>query len=145
MRPWTNGSADWPSPWPPNTAHFTRSAGADGKVVEVKSAEYSKGSKVRRLLRQERYDFILAIGDDTIDDDMFQARPRAAVTVKPAPLRNMPATICRGRPTYCRGSRRSSKTAIPTDRSATRSYEGGQTVWKAVKNLLTNKKNDDEK
>lgn len=82
MRPWTNGSADWPSPWPPNTAHFTRSAGADGKVVEVKSAEYSKGSKVRRLLRQERYDFILAIGDDTIDDDMFQALPRAAVTVK---------------------------------------------------------------
>ena len=50
--------------------------------MEVKSAEYSKGSKVRRLLRQERYDFILAIGDDTIDDDMFQALPRAAVTVK---------------------------------------------------------------
>ena len=52
------------------------------KVVEVKSAEYSKGSEVRRLLRQERYDFILAIGDDTTDDDMFRALPRAAVTVK---------------------------------------------------------------
>lgn len=52
------------------------------KVVEVKSPEFSKGSEVRRLLRRERYDFILAMGDDTTDDDMFRALPRAAVTVK---------------------------------------------------------------
>ena len=146
MRPWTNGSADWPSPWPPNTAHFTRSAGADGKVVEVKSAEYSKGSKVRRLLRQERYDFILAIGDDTIDDDLFQALPRAAVTVKAGAASeyaryNLPrqADVLPRLTTFVQNGH--------TDGSVRDTFVrgGGQTVWKAVKNLLTNKKNDDEK
>ena len=29
-----------------------------------------------------RYDFILAIGDDTTDEDMFRALPVSAITVK---------------------------------------------------------------
>ena len=52
------------------------------KVVEIKSPGHTKGSEVLRLLRQERYDFILAVGDDTTDDDMFRALPHAAVTIK---------------------------------------------------------------
>ena len=41
------------------------------KVIEIKSPEFTKGSEVNRLLLATRYDFILAIGDDTTDDDMF--------------------------------------------------------------------------
>ena len=46
------------------------------KVVEIKSPDYNKGSEVKRLMVDMHYDFILAIGDDTTDDDMFQALPR---------------------------------------------------------------------
>ena len=41
-----------------------------------------KAPKSRRLLRQERYDFILALGDDTTDDDMFAALPPRALSIK---------------------------------------------------------------
>lgn len=52
------------------------------KVVEIKSPEYTKGSEVRRLIKNVQYDFILAMGDDTTDNDMFQALPKNAVSVK---------------------------------------------------------------
>ena len=50
--------------------------------AEIKSPEFTKGSEVNRLLLATRYDFILAMGDDTTDDDMFKALPVTAVTVK---------------------------------------------------------------
>lgn len=52
------------------------------KVIEIKSPEYTKGSEVNRLLLANRYDFILAMGDDTTDDDMFKALPPTAITIK---------------------------------------------------------------
>lgn len=52
------------------------------KVVEIKSPDYNKGSEVNRLMRQRHYDFILAIGDDTTDEDMFRALPGNSVTIK---------------------------------------------------------------
>lgn len=52
------------------------------KVIEIKSPEYNKGSEVNRLLRQKHYDFILAIGDDTTDEDMFRALPGNSITIK---------------------------------------------------------------
>lgn len=52
------------------------------KVVEIKDPECTKGSEVKRLLRQHHYDFILAMGDDVTDEDMFRALPHEAVTVK---------------------------------------------------------------
>ena len=52
------------------------------KVIEIKSPEYTKGSEVNRLLLASRYDFILAMGDDTTDDDMFKAVPPASITIK---------------------------------------------------------------
>ena len=42
------------------------------KVVEIKSPDYNKGSEVARQLGKKHYDFILAMGDDTTDDDMFR-------------------------------------------------------------------------
>lgn len=52
------------------------------KVVEIKSAQCTKGTEVGRLLLSSRYDFILAVGDDTTDEDMFRALPPSAVTVR---------------------------------------------------------------
>lgn len=52
------------------------------KVVEIKSPHHTKGSEVNRLLHSSNYDFILAMGDDTTDDDMFKALPADAETVK---------------------------------------------------------------
>ncbi|MFL1682257.1 MULTISPECIES: bifunctional alpha,alpha-trehalose-phosphate synthase (UDP-forming)/trehalose-phosphatase [Bacteroidales] len=52
------------------------------KVVEIKSPDYNKGSEVARQLGKKHYDFILAMGDDTTDDDMFKALPKNSVTIK---------------------------------------------------------------
>lgn len=52
------------------------------KVVEIKSPDYTKGSEVNRLLQKNRYDFILAAGDDTTDEDMFRALSPDALTIK---------------------------------------------------------------
>ncbi len=52
------------------------------KVLEIKSPEYSKGSEVQRLTGTDNYDFILAMGDDTTDDDMFEALPPRSFSIK---------------------------------------------------------------
>lgn len=52
------------------------------KIVEIKSPLYTKGGVVKRLLRQEQFDFMMAVGDDTTDEDMFMAMPSWAVTIK---------------------------------------------------------------
>lgn len=52
------------------------------KVVEVKSPLYTKGTEVQRILEQDEYDFILAMGDDTTDEDIFRALPDNAITIK---------------------------------------------------------------
>ena len=52
------------------------------KIVEIKSPACTKGAVVRKLLEKEHYDFMMAIGDDTTDEDMFEAMPADAVTIK---------------------------------------------------------------
>lgn len=52
------------------------------KIVEIKSPAYTKGSEVKRLMSKDDYDFILAIGDDVTDEDMFRALPPWAITIK---------------------------------------------------------------
>ncbi|OIP83339.1 MAG: bifunctional alpha,alpha-trehalose-phosphate synthase (UDP-forming)/trehalose-phosphatase [Porphyromonadaceae bacterium CG2_30_38_12] len=52
------------------------------KILEIKSPKYNKGSEALRLLQQENYDFILAIGDDTTDEDTFRELPANAFTIK---------------------------------------------------------------
>ena len=45
----------------------------DGKkVVEVMPSYNGKGRAVQRLLEERDYDFILAIGDDATDEDIFR-------------------------------------------------------------------------
>lgn len=52
------------------------------KIVEIKSPAHTKGSEAKRLMKMDNYDFIMAIGDDTTDEDMFKALPETAYTIK---------------------------------------------------------------
>lgn len=52
------------------------------KVVEVKNVEINKGKAVLNFVHEENYDFIMAIGDDHTDEDIFKALPQSAITIK---------------------------------------------------------------
>ncbi|HSO78051.1 MAG TPA: trehalose-phosphatase, partial [Bacteroidales bacterium] len=52
------------------------------KVVEVKRAGYNKGTAARKVFDAEKHDFVLAIGDDKTDEDLFESLPPDAVTIK---------------------------------------------------------------
>ncbi|KAA0993260.1 bifunctional alpha,alpha-trehalose-phosphate synthase (UDP-forming)/trehalose-phosphatase [Dyadobacter aurulentus] len=52
------------------------------KVVEVKKTAFNKGTATRMFVDNGNYDFILAIGDDTTDEDMFEALPDTSFTIK---------------------------------------------------------------
>ena len=52
------------------------------KIVEIKSPLYSKGSEIKRLLAKSDYDFILSMGDDVTDEEMFRELPDNAYSVK---------------------------------------------------------------
>jgi len=52
------------------------------KVVEIKSPYHNKGSEVKRILKKDTFDFILAMGDDTTDEDTFRELPNDAYTIK---------------------------------------------------------------
>ena len=52
------------------------------KVMEVKSSNVNKGRASVRMLGEDDYDFVFAIGDDWTDEFMFQELPESTVTVK---------------------------------------------------------------
>lgn len=52
------------------------------KVIEVKNIGADKGTATQQWLMKKDYDFILAIGDDTTDEDMFEVLPKKAFTIK---------------------------------------------------------------
>jgi trehalose 6-phosphate synthase/phosphatase len=52
------------------------------KVIEVKAAGINKGNAVMHWLAKENWDFILAAGDDTTDDDAFDVLPDDAYSIK---------------------------------------------------------------
>ncbi|MCE7060356.1 bifunctional alpha,alpha-trehalose-phosphate synthase (UDP-forming)/trehalose-phosphatase [Dyadobacter sp. CY343] len=52
------------------------------KVVEVKKTAFNKGTATRMFVDNGNYDFVLAIGDDTTDEDMFEALPDTSFTIK---------------------------------------------------------------
>jgi trehalose 6-phosphate synthase/phosphatase len=52
------------------------------KVIEVRVAGIDKGSVARKFLEQHQCDFILAVGDDKTDEDMFRALADKAITIK---------------------------------------------------------------
>ncbi|MCK8492948.1 bifunctional alpha,alpha-trehalose-phosphate synthase (UDP-forming)/trehalose-phosphatase [Spirosoma sp. RP8] len=52
------------------------------KVIEVRTAQHSKGTIAQKLFEQTDYDFIVSMGDDTTDEDMFRQLPNWAYTLK---------------------------------------------------------------
>jgi trehalose 6-phosphate synthase/phosphatase len=52
------------------------------KVVEVKNSGINKGRAALRWVAKEQWDFFLAIGDDRTDEDMFEAVPEKAYSLK---------------------------------------------------------------
>ena len=52
------------------------------KILEIKYPIYSKGNEIKRLLSKEHYDFILTMGDDVTDEDMFMAVPPNGYSIK---------------------------------------------------------------
>ncbi len=55
---------------------------AGNKVVEIKNIEVNKGKTAQHYMQKDNYDFVLAIGDDTTDEDMFKALKDEAFTIK---------------------------------------------------------------
>lgn len=52
------------------------------KNVEVRMAGFNKGIAVSNWLVKDNFDFIMAIGDDTTDEDMFKALPNDSFSIK---------------------------------------------------------------
>lgn len=52
------------------------------KVIEIKSTEVNKGKAIEKFLADPAYDFILAIGDDVTDEDMFKTIGEKGITIK---------------------------------------------------------------
>jgi trehalose 6-phosphate synthase/phosphatase len=52
------------------------------KVIEMKPSDVDKGIAARKICDLYQPDFILSIGDDRTDEDMFKALPDNALTIK---------------------------------------------------------------
>ncbi|MGE6219589.1 bifunctional alpha,alpha-trehalose-phosphate synthase (UDP-forming)/trehalose-phosphatase [Nubsella zeaxanthinifaciens] len=52
------------------------------KVVEFRNVEVNKGKAALNWLYENESDFILAMGDDHTDEDIFKAMPSNAITIK---------------------------------------------------------------
>ena len=55
------------------------------KLVEVRNTGVNKGRTVCRFLREAKWDFILSVGDDRTDEDVFAVLPPAAFSLKIGP------------------------------------------------------------
>ena len=52
------------------------------KVVEVRISGFDKGATALKIVNEQDPDFVLCIGDDTTDEDMFKALEGEAYTIK---------------------------------------------------------------
>ena len=52
------------------------------KVIEIKNSEMNKGSAVQSWLSENKWDFILAAGDDVTDEEMFLVLPHNSYKIK---------------------------------------------------------------
>jgi len=52
------------------------------KVVEVKNMEINKGKAALSLVDESDYDFIMALGDDFTDEDLFKSLPESSISIK---------------------------------------------------------------
>jgi trehalose 6-phosphate synthase/phosphatase len=52
------------------------------KNVEIRSVGVNKGTAAQYWISKNIYDFILALGDDTTDEDLFRALPSNSFSIK---------------------------------------------------------------
>jgi len=52
------------------------------RVLEVKDSRYDKGQSAALFLQNHDYDFVMGVGDDHSDEDLFKALPASATTIK---------------------------------------------------------------
>ena len=52
------------------------------KVIEIKDAIINKGRAAQLWLSKQKWDFIMAIGDDKTDEDLFEVLPSSAFSIK---------------------------------------------------------------
>jgi trehalose 6-phosphate synthase/phosphatase len=52
------------------------------KIIEIKPRSIHKGTVVGELYASSPADFVLCVGDDYTDEDMFRALPETAYTIK---------------------------------------------------------------
>ncbi|HET9932122.1 MAG TPA: bifunctional alpha,alpha-trehalose-phosphate synthase (UDP-forming)/trehalose-phosphatase [Polyangiaceae bacterium] len=64
------------------TANFNVQVLEGKKVVEVRNAGVTKGSAAAQIASELNPDFILAIGDDETDEDLFRSLPAGAVSIR---------------------------------------------------------------
>lgn len=52
------------------------------KVLEIKDSRINKGQSATYFLQEQEYDFVLGVGDDHTDEDLFTALPDDSFTIK---------------------------------------------------------------
>jgi trehalose 6-phosphate synthase/phosphatase len=52
------------------------------KVIEVRNSDINKGTGTLHFISDKTHDFILAIGDDWTDEDLFKVLPESAYTIR---------------------------------------------------------------
>ena len=69
-----------------NLVNFTATIGLQvlrgNKVVEVRTAGINKGTAAMHWLSRASHDFVLAIGDDVTDEDLFAVLPESAYSIR---------------------------------------------------------------
>jgi trehalose 6-phosphate synthase/phosphatase len=51
-------------------------------VLEIKRPDINKGRATTAIMKDQEYDFILAVGDDWTDEDTFKAMPKSAYSIR---------------------------------------------------------------
>jgi trehalose 6-phosphate synthase/phosphatase len=64
------------------TANLNLQVLEGSKVVELKNTDINKGRAASRWISREKWDFILAMGDDWTDEDTFKVLPSTAWSIK---------------------------------------------------------------
>jgi trehalose 6-phosphate synthase/phosphatase len=64
------------------TANLKLDVAEGNKIVEVKNAGINKGTAAMKWISKRKWDFILAVGDDVTDEDLFRELPEFAYSLK---------------------------------------------------------------
>jgi trehalose 6-phosphate synthase/phosphatase len=64
------------------TANLKVDVAEGNKIVEVKNAGINKGRAAMNWIGKKKWDFMLAVGDDLTDEDLFRELPEFAYSVK---------------------------------------------------------------